>query len=76
MHRIAVVALPGVFPYELGVPARFFRAAQRDMLALRDGMAVRGMRPPGCEEPFPTSSCAHCRSHEPTLPRQDVPELC
>ena len=30
MHRIAVVALPGVFPYELGVPARFFRAAPRD----------------------------------------------
>ncbi|WP_144873758.1 GlxA family transcriptional regulator [Microbacterium sp. 1.5R] len=34
MHRIAVVALPGVFPYELGVPARFFRAAQRDGEAL------------------------------------------
>lgn len=30
MHRIAVVALPGVFPYELGVPARFFRAALHD----------------------------------------------
>ncbi|MFB7251642.1 GlxA family transcriptional regulator [Microbacterium sp. NPDC056234] len=30
MHRVVVVALPGVFPYELGIPARFFRAAQRD----------------------------------------------
>lgn len=30
MHRIVVVALPGVFPYELGIPARFFRAAHRD----------------------------------------------
>lgn len=30
MHSIVVVALPGVFPYELGIPARFFRAAQRD----------------------------------------------
>lgn len=34
MHQIAVVALPGVFPYELGIPARFFRAAQRDGEAL------------------------------------------
>lgn len=30
MHKIVVVALPGVFPYELGIPARFFRAAHRD----------------------------------------------
>ncbi|WP_164234509.1 GlxA family transcriptional regulator [Microbacterium hydrocarbonoxydans] len=30
MHRVVVVALPGVYPYELGVPARFFRAAFRD----------------------------------------------
>jgi len=30
MHHVAIVALPGVFPYELGVPARFFRAAHRD----------------------------------------------
>ena len=30
MHRVVIVALPGVFPYELGIPARFFRAAQRD----------------------------------------------
>ncbi|MFJ4225590.1 GlxA family transcriptional regulator [Microbacterium sp. NPDC089695] len=29
MHSIVVVALPGVFPYELGVPARFFRAAEK-----------------------------------------------
>ncbi|MBO9625241.1 MAG: helix-turn-helix domain-containing protein [Microbacterium sp.] len=28
MHNVVIVALPGVFPYELGVPARFFRAAQ------------------------------------------------
>ncbi len=28
MHHVVIVALPGVFPYELGVPARFFRAAQ------------------------------------------------
>ncbi|REJ04294.1 helix-turn-helix domain-containing protein [Microbacterium bovistercoris] len=30
MHNVVVVALPGVFPYELGIPARFFRAALRD----------------------------------------------
>lgn len=30
MHKIVVVALPGVFPYELGIPARFFRAALRE----------------------------------------------
>ncbi|WP_083511287.1 GlxA family transcriptional regulator [Microbacterium sp. XT11] len=30
MHSVVIVALPGVFPYELGVPARFFRAAERD----------------------------------------------
>ncbi|MDR6866391.1 transcriptional regulator GlxA family with amidase domain [Microbacterium resistens] len=30
MHKIVVVALPGVFPYELGIPGRFFRAAHRD----------------------------------------------
>ncbi|MGO2111561.1 MAG: GlxA family transcriptional regulator [Pseudoclavibacter sp.] len=29
MHRVVVVALPGVFPYELGIPARFFGAAHR-----------------------------------------------
>lgn len=29
MHNVVIVALPGVFPYELGVPARFFRAAQK-----------------------------------------------
>lgn len=34
MHRIVVVALPGVFPYELGIPARFFGAAQRDGVPL------------------------------------------
>lgn len=30
MHKVVVVALPGVFPYELGIPARFFRAAGRE----------------------------------------------
>lgn len=30
MHNVVIVALPGVFPYELGVPARFFRAATRN----------------------------------------------
>ena len=30
MHRVVVVALPGAFPYELGIPARFFRAAHRN----------------------------------------------
>ncbi|UYO96140.1 helix-turn-helix domain-containing protein [Microbacterium sp. M28] len=34
MHHVVVVALPGVFPYELGIPARFFRAAHRDGEAL------------------------------------------
>lgn len=34
MHSIVVVALPGVFPYELGVPARFFRAAEKDGVPL------------------------------------------
>ncbi|MGQ7313156.1 GlxA family transcriptional regulator [Microbacterium arabinogalactanolyticum] len=29
MHRIVVIALPGVYPYELGVPRRFFGAAHR-----------------------------------------------
>jgi transcriptional regulator GlxA family with amidase domain len=27
-HRVAVIALPGVFPFELGIPARVFGAAQ------------------------------------------------
>ena len=27
-HRVAVVALPGVFPFELGIPARVFGAAR------------------------------------------------
>lgn len=29
MHRVVIVALPGVYPYELGIPSRFFRAARR-----------------------------------------------
>lgn len=27
VHRVVVLALPGVFPFELGIPARVFRAA-------------------------------------------------
>ncbi len=29
-HRIGVIALPGVYPYELGIASRFFGAAQVD----------------------------------------------
>jgi hypothetical protein len=31
MHRVVVLALPGVVPFELGIPARIFGAA-RDQL--------------------------------------------
>src|SRR5918995_4382277 len=27
-HRVVVVALPGVYPFELGIPARVFQAAE------------------------------------------------
>ncbi|MFB7843256.1 GlxA family transcriptional regulator [Microbacterium sp. NPDC056052] len=36
MHRIVVVALPGVYPYELGIPSRFFGAAHKDGRRLYD----------------------------------------
>lgn len=48
MHRIVVVALPGVFPFELGVPSRFFLATHREGRPLYsvttctlDGLPVR-----------------------------------
>lgn len=48
MHNVVVVALPGVYPYELGVPSRFFGAAERDGTMLYsvttctlDGLPVR-----------------------------------